>query len=81
MNQIVPIIAQRRSAVLTAERRAFLRLVTQQRRLSWQYRRWALEDAEAGNITAYRKHLAEAERLRRDAHWHLDRAREAQHGA
>lgn len=77
MNQIVPIIAQRRAQVMSDERRAFLRLAVQQRRLYWKYRKWALEDEAAGNLAAYRKHLKEAERLRRDAHWHLDRAKEA----
>lgn len=79
MNQIVPIISARRSQVLTAERRAFLRLAVQQRRLYWQYRRWALEDEAAGNLAAYCKHLKEAERLRRDAHWHINCAKEINH--
>lgn len=81
MNQIVSIVADRRSQLMSAERKAFVRLALKQRRLFWQYRRWAAEDEAAGNLPSYRKHMAEADRLRRDAHWHLDRAKEASHGA
>lgn len=81
MNQIVSIIADRRSQTMSAERKAFVRLALQQRRLYWRYRNWAAEDEAAGNLASYRKHSAEADRLRRDAHWHLNRAKETSHGA
>jgi hypothetical protein len=81
MNQIAPIIAERRAQLMTAERRAFLRLALQQRRLSWAYLRFALEDEKAGKLDSYRKNKQEAQRLRRDAHWHLDRAKETHDGA
>ncbi len=74
MNEISPIIS-RAQAVRQTERRALLRLAIKQRRLSWQYRRWAAEDEAAGKQDDYRKHLAEAERLIRDARWHIQFAR------
>lgn len=53
---------------------AFLSLSRTQRRLAHQYRRWALEDAAAGNLDRYRKNRAEAERLWKSAKFHLRRA-------
>lgn len=58
-----------------ANRSAFLSLALTERRLSWTYRRWALEDEALGKLNAYRKHAAEARRLWRSALWHLDYAR------
>lgn len=80
MNEISPIIS-RAQALRKANRAAFLRLAINQRRRYWQYRRWALEDEAAGNLEGYRKHMAEANRLRESAHWHINHARETTHGA
>jgi hypothetical protein len=60
---------------MSAERQALIRLANTQRHLSWKYRSWALEDQAAGKLDSYRKNIREAERLRRDARWHLDYAR------
>lgn len=58
-------------------RAALLSLARTQRRLSHQYRTWAREDERAGKLDAYRRDTAEADRLRKDARWHLQRARTA----
>lgn len=75
MNDLSPIISNSIRARLK-ERASYLSLAIKQRRLYWQYRRWAAEDEAAGNLPAYRKHMAEAERLRAAAHWHIKHARE-----
>lgn len=75
MNAISPIVSSRTAARIK-ERGAYLRLAIRQRRLYWQYRRWAAEAEAAGNIEGYRKHMAEANRLRTDARWHIDHAKE-----
>lgn len=75
MNQISPIVAQRNMSVLQAQRDAFVSLALTQRRLSWRYRKWALDDQERGDRKAFLKHAAEARRLWREALWHLDYAR------
>jgi hypothetical protein len=75
MNQIVPIVSERSAAVARVERNAFVSLAMTQRRLSWGYRKWALEDEARGDRKAYLKHAAEARRLWREALWHLDYAR------
>ncbi len=74
MTEISPIVS-RAQAVRQTERRALLRLAIKQRRLAWQYRKWAAEDEAAGKLDGYRKNLTEAERLIRDARWHLNFAR------
>ena len=56
-------------------RAAMLSLALTQRRLSHQYRAFALEDERAGNLDAHRRNKSEADRLARDARWHLQRAR------
>lgn len=80
MNQIAPIVSARFSAVARMNRDAFVSLAMTQRRLSWKYRNWALEDEARGDLNAYRKHAAEARRLWRDALWHLDYARNLTNG-
>jgi hypothetical protein len=75
MNALTPIVSERLRAVAQAERRGLISLALTQRRLSWSYRKWALEDEARGNHAAYLKHAAEARRLWRDARWHLDYAR------
>jgi hypothetical protein len=75
MNQIAPIVSERFAAVARMNRDAFVSLAMTQRRLSWKYRRWALEDEARGDLDAYRKHAAEARRLWRNAQWHLEYAR------
>lgn len=67
-------------SVLAAERRAderdaFISLALTQRRLSWVYRKWALESEAEGNLDAYRRYAREARRLWRDAREHLAIAR------
>jgi len=61
--------------VVQMNRAAVVSLALTQRRLSWQYRKWAVEDEARGNLNAYRRHAAEARRLWREALWHLDYAR------
>lgn len=75
MNQISPIVARRMASVQQQNRAAFLSLALTQRRLSWRYRKWALEDEARGDRKAYLRHAAEARRLWRDALWHLEYAR------
>jgi hypothetical protein len=75
MNQIVPIVSEGATAVARAERDALVSLALTQRRLSWRYRNWALEDEARGNLIAYRKNAAEARRLWRDARQHIEIAR------
>ena len=74
MNVHSPIIARRQS-VLQDQRDAFVSLALTQRRLSWRYRKWALDDEARGDRKAFLKHAAEARRLWREALWHLDYAR------
>lgn len=81
MNQIIPIVAARAAQVRQQEVAALLSLVITLRRLSWDYRHWALEDEARGDLIAYQKHAAEARRLWRSALWHLDFARSKTHGA
>jgi hypothetical protein len=80
MNQIAPIVSERFAAVARMNRDAFVSLAMTQRRLSWKYRRWALEDEARGDHDAYRKHAAEARRLWRNAQWHLEYARNITNG-
>jgi len=54
---------------------ALASLAWTQRRLAWQYRKWAAEDEARGALASYRKNSAEAERLLREARWHIDYAR------
>lgn len=70
MNAISPIIS---------ERDGLVSLALTQRRLSWRYRKWALEDEARGDRKAYLKNAAEARRLWREALWHLDYARSKTH--
>ncbi|MGV8950119.1 MAG: hypothetical protein ACOH2M_03375 [Cypionkella sp.] len=56
-------------------RSALISLALTQRRLSHGYRQWAREDERAGRLASYRTNIAEANRLVRDARWHLQRAR------
>ena len=72
--------------VLSQNAAAFVSLALTQRRLSWRYRRWALEDEAAGRLVAYRHDVKEARRLWREAKGHLSHARHhrdlgARHGA
>ena len=62
-------------SVLSQNAAAFVSLALTQRRLSWRYRRWALEDEAAGRLVAYRQDVKEARRLWREAKEHLDFAR------
>lgn len=80
MNQIVPIVADPAATVRQSEVAALLSLVTTLRRLSWDYRYWALEDQARGDLDAYRKHAAEARRLWRSALAHLTIARNKSYG-
>lgn len=75
MNQIVPIVSESFAAVAKSERDALVSLAWTQSRLSWTYRKWALEDEARGNLIAYRRNAAEARRLWRDAREHLEIAR------
>lgn len=75
MNAVSPIVSERSANVARAERDGLVSLALTQRRLSWSYRKWALEDEARGDRKAYLKHAAEARRLWRDALWHLDYAR------
>lgn len=79
MNAISPIVSNRTAARLR-ERGAYLSLAIRQRRLYWQYRKWAAEDEAAGDFAAYRKHMAEANRLRTGARWHIQHAKENTYG-
>lgn len=54
---------------------AFLSLALTQRRLSWRYRRWALEDEAAGRLVAYRRDADDARKLWRSAKDSLSWAR------
>jgi hypothetical protein len=62
-------------ATRAAERAAFIRLAQTQRRISWQYRNWALEARATGKPDDYKRYAAEARRLWRDARQHLELAR------
>lgn len=62
-------------SVLSQSAAAFVSLALTQRRLSWRYRRWALEDEAAGRLVAYRRDVKEARRLWREAKVHLSFAR------
>lgn len=75
MNALSPIVSERFQSVARAERDGLVSLALTQRRLSWRYRKWALEDEARGDREAYLKHAAEARRLWREALWHLDYAR------
>lgn len=66
--------------VVEKDRTAFVSLALTQRRLSWQYRKWAVEDEARGNLSAYRRHAAEARRLWRDARQHIELARSRNNG-
>ena len=57
------------------ERDALLSLAKTQRRLSWGYRRMALDYQAEGNLDGYRRTGAEARRLWREAIAHLQAAK------
>lgn len=57
------------------ERDALLSLARTQRRLSWGYRRLALDYQVEGNLDGYRRTGAEARRLWREAVAHLQAAK------
>jgi hypothetical protein len=57
------------------ERDALLSLARTQRRLSWGYRRLALDYQSEGNLDGYRRTGAEARRLWREAVAHLQAAK------
>lgn len=79
--QSLPLVATARSmSVAQAERRGLISLAMTQRRLSWRYRKWALDDEARGDRKAFLKHAAEARRLWREAQWHIDFARNKTHG-
>ena len=61
--------------VMRQERAAFLSLARTQKRLSWGYRRNALEAKAAGDREGFLRNAAEARRLWQDAHAHLQFAR------
>lgn len=54
---------------------AFFSLALTQRRLSWRYRKWAVEDEAAGRLLAYRRDADEARKLWRAAKDSLSWAR------
>jgi hypothetical protein len=74
VNKHVPSLTAEPS-VLAQNAAALVSLALTQRRLSWRYRRWALEDEAAGRMVAYRHDVKEARRLWREAKEHLDFAR------
>ena len=55
---------------------ALLSLARTQRRLSWRYRRWAVEDEAAGRLVLYRRNVEQARKLWRSAKWALGAARD-----
>lgn len=61
--------------VAQTERAALLSLAKTQRRLSWTYRKWALEDEARGDRRAFTRNAAEARRLWRAARQHIEIAR------
>jgi len=64
-----------------AEGMAFLKLSQTQRRISWNYRRWALTELHINGKTArYEKWAAEARTLWSGAKYHLEVARRKLHG-
>lgn len=74
------------TSALAQNAAAFLSLALTQRRLSWRYRRWSVEDEAAGRLVAYRHDVKEARRLWREAKDNLSWARhelemEARNGA
>lgn len=60
---------------LARQASAFFSLALTQKRLSWRYRRWALEAADVGKLDAYRRDIAEARKLWRAAKDSLSWAR------
>ena len=61
--------------VMRRERDAFLSLARCQKRLSWGYRRNAIEAEAAGDREGYLRNATEARRLWRDAKQHIQFAR------
>lgn len=57
------------------ERAAFLSLARTQHRLSWTYRKWALEARALGKTEDFTRYAAEARRLWRDCKEHISYAR------
>ena len=64
-----------RRATEAKERAALRSLALTEKRLSWRYRRWALEAEADGNNAAFLRWAAEARRLWREAKSHLEHAR------
>lgn len=69
-------LSDARADKLAEEYRALVRLAWTQHKIAWQNRRWATECEAAADLEGYRKHRKEANKLWRDAHWHLRRARD-----
>lgn len=65
------------NAALRANRsemfRAFTSLALTQRRISWVYRKWAVEPGV--NNQSRNRYASEARRLWREAKWHIETAR------
>lgn len=84
MNHHAPLrqeVSPVRMETMAAERAAFLSLAKTQKRLSWTYYRWALEAERVGRLVDYRRYRDESDRLRRDAHQHIEHARRRQTNA
>lgn len=82
MNAFSPLTAEQavsealRPVTISAQNaKAFFSLALTQKRLSWRYRKWALEAADAGNLDAYRRDRDEAKKLWRGAKESLSWAR------
>ena len=57
------------------ERAAFLSLARTQHRLSWVYRKWALEARALGKSEDFTRYAAEARRLWEATKFHIEQAR------
>jgi hypothetical protein len=60
---------------MTRTRKAFLDLAREQRRSSWQHRKWAREEKNGGDPVKFHEHAANAIRLWREAKSSINAAR------
>lgn len=60
---------------MTSEAQAWFSLSQKQRRLAWEYRRFALEDEQAGKLERYRLNKQRSDTLWRSAKFSLQRLR------
>lgn len=58
---------------MTSEAQAWFDLSQTQRRLAWEYRRFALEDEQAGKLERYRLNKQRSDTLWRSAKWSFQR--------